>query len=254
MSGALWRRVDGEGPVVVLVHGTMDRSSSFGRVARHLADHRVVRYDRRGYARSLDVGPPESFDQQVTDLLTLIEEVSDDPAIVVGHSYGGTIAVAAAQRDPDRVAGVVAYEAPMPWRDWWPRHSAGAKAVADAADPADAAEAFMRRMLGDQRWARLPPSTRAARRAEGPTLVAEMGHLRPPHPPAHDPATVEQPVVASHGTDGAEHHHRAAAVLAEEAPNGELVVVDGATHGVHLTHPERFADLVRRLPSLEVRC
>ena len=244
MTGRVWRRVDGDGTLVVLVHGTMDRSSSFGRVVRHLDGHRVVRYDRRGYGRSVDLGPPEGFDQQVDDLLGVIDETSAGAAIVAGHSYGGTIAVAAAQRAPDRIAGVVAYESPMPWRDWWPRDSAGARAVAGATDPADAAEAFMRRMLGDERWERLPPSTRAARRSEGATLVAEMAHLRPPHPPAHDPTEVHQPVVAAHGSDGAPHHHRTAEVLAEEAPAGELVVVEGAGHGIHLSHPERFAALV----------
>lgn len=249
MTEQLWRRIDGDGPVVILIHGTMDRSASFGRVAKHLDDRRVVRYDRRGYARSSELGPPTSFQQQVDDLLAIIADSSDAAVTLAGHSYGGTIAVAAAQQAPDRVAGVVAYEAPMPWRDWWPRNSAGASAVAGAADPADAAERFMRRMLGDQRWERLPPSTRAARRAEGPTLVAEMGHLRPPNPPAHDPAAVTVPVIAAHGTDGAEHHHRAAAVLAEEAPAGTLVVVDGAGHGIHLTHPARFVELIDRLPA-----
>jgi pimeloyl-ACP methyl ester carboxylesterase len=253
VTGGVWRRVDGDGPVVVLVHGTMDRSSSFGRVVRHLDGHRVVRYDRRGYGRSVELGPPEGFDQQVDDLLEVIEQSSGGAAVVAGHSYGGTIAVAAAERAPDRIAGVVAYESPMPWRDWWPRDSAGARAVAGAADPADAGEAFMRRMIGDERWRRLPPSTREARRSEGPTLVAEMAHLRHPNPQAHDPTKVHQPLVAAHGSDGAPHHHRTAEVLAEEAPAGELVVVEGAGHGIHLTHPERFAALVRRVAD-RLRC
>jgi pimeloyl-ACP methyl ester carboxylesterase len=243
----VWRAVEGTGPPVVLVHGTMDRSSSFARVVRHLSGYRVATYDRRGYGRSLELGPPASFEQQVDDLLDVVAWVGDGPVVVAGHSYGGTIGVAAAQRAPDAVAGVVAYEAPMPWCDWWPAGSAGARAVAVAADPAEAAEGFMRRMIGDRRWERLPPSTRTARRAEGPTLVAEMGHTRPPHPPAHDPAEVRVPVLAAHGTDGQPHHHRTAEVLAAEAPAGELVVVDGAGHGVHLTHPERFAALVASL-------
>ena len=246
MTQEVWRSVSGSGPLVVLVHGTMDRSTSFGRVARHLPDHGVVRYDRRGYARSLGTGPPERFEQQVDDLVGIIEEQGGS-GLVAGHSYGGTIAVATAQRRPDLVAGVVAYEAPMPWRAWWPKRSAGASAVEDGVDPADAAERFMRRMVGDDRWERLPPSTRQARRAEGPTLVAEMAQMRPPSPPAHDPAQVTCPVVAAHGTDSAPHHRRAAEALATEAPLGELVVVDGAGHGIHLTHPARFAELVTRV-------
>jgi pimeloyl-ACP methyl ester carboxylesterase len=74
-----------------------------------------------------------------------------------------------------------------------------------------------------------------------------MGHLRPPNPPAHDPTRITVPVLAAHGTEGAEHHHRAAEVLAEQAPRGELVVLDGVGHGVHLTDPDEVVGLVDRL-------
>lgn len=241
----MWRTTHGSGPTVVLVHGTMDRSTSFGRVARVLDELCVVRYDRRGYGKSVAIGPPDSFDQQVDDLLDVIGE--DGPAVVAGHSYGGTIALGAAARAPERVAGVVAYEAPMPWMPWWPERSAGASAVADAADPADAAEAFMRRMLGDERWERLPPSTRRARRDEGATLVAEMGHLRPPNPPPFDLADVGRPVLTANGSDGAAHHAESARAAADGVADGHHVEVEGATHGVHLSHPAAFADLVRRM-------
>ncbi len=243
-DGRCWRITEGHGPRVVLVHGTMDRASSFARVARHLEGYEVTRYDRRGYGHSVVLGPPRDLDQQVDDLL---EVVGDAPAIAAGHSYGGTIALAAAQRAPASVVGVVAYEAPMPWREWWPTNSAGANAVASAEGPAEAAERFMRRMIGDRRWERLPPSTREARRAEGATLVAEMGHTRPPHPPSFDPAAVTVPVVAAHGTEGAPHHGRSAEVLAEEAPAAALIVVDGAGHGIHLTDPAAMAAMVGRV-------
>lgn len=239
-----WRQVTGTGtgPTVVLVHGTMDRSMSFGRVTRLLDELRVVRYDRRGYARSLALGAPTGTDQQVEDLLDV---VGDRTAVVFGHSYGGTVALAAAQRHPERVAGLVVYECPMPWLPEWPTESAGAAAVAATPRPEDAAERFMRRMLGDRRWERLPPSTRAARRAEGPTLVAEIAQLRPPHPPAFDPGLVTVPVIAAHGTAGAGHHAEAVRTVAARAPHGRLRVLDGVGHGVHLTHPALVAGLVR---------
>lgn len=240
-----WWAADGDGDPVVLVHGTMDRSSSFGRVARHLGDRRVVRYDRRGYGRSQPLGPPTGIAQQVQDLLAVIDAAVGDVAVtVVGHSYGGTVALAASHGNPDRFVGVVAYEAPMPWYPWWPTASAGAEAVAAAAGPEDAGERFMRRMLGDQRWERLPRSTRAARRDEGRTLIAEMAHVRAPNDPAFDAGQLRRPVVASSGTEGAAHHRKAAEVLAEEAPHGSLVVVEGAGHGAHLTHPRPFARLL----------
>lgn len=241
-----WRRVTGAGPRVVLVHGTMDRSSSFGRMARVLPAHEVVRYDRRGYGHSVELGPPASFQQQVDDLLAVI----DDHALVFGHSYGGTIAVAAAQRDPHRVRGVIAYESPMPWMDWWPTTSAGSAAVEASTDPADAAERFMIRMIGEERWRRLPPSTRRARRAEGETLVAEMRQMRPPSPPGHDPTQVTVPVIAAHGDQSKDHHRRTARTLAELAPAGHLRVVEGASHGVHLTHPTEAVALLLELETM----
>ena len=41
-------------PLVVLVHGSMDRMAGLAKVARRLApDHHVLRYDRRGYGHSV---------------------------------------------------------------------------------------------------------------------------------------------------------------------------------------------------------
>jgi pimeloyl-ACP methyl ester carboxylesterase len=228
---------------VVLVHGSMDRSTSFARLQRELEGLTVVRYDRRGYGRSVDAGPATSFDQQVEDLAGV---VGTTPSVVVGHSYGGVIAAALAQRRPDLVLALVAYEAPMPWQPWWPATSAGGTAMRIADDPGDAAEAFMRRMVGDARWERLPPSTRAARRAEGPALIAELAHLRGIEDPPYDPAHIEVPVVAGSGSDTAEHHRRAPRELAAAAPRGEHHEVDGCGHGVHLTHPAALATMVRR--------
>ena len=82
---------------------------------------------------------------------------------MVGHSYGGNVALATVERHPDLVAGVVTYETPLSWLPWWPGDSAGGDAVAWRDDPEEAAERFMRRMIGDERWERLPPSSRASR-------------------------------------------------------------------------------------------
>lgn len=233
--------VDGDGPPVVLVHGTMDRSSSFARMVRALEPRRVLRYDRRGYGHSVGLGAPTSFDQQVDDLVSVI---GDRPSVVFGHSYGGTVALATAARFPTSVLGLVVYECPMPWFEWWPSTSAGAQAVAGTVDPGDAAEQFMIRVVGEERWRRLPPSTKEARRAEGPTLVAELAQIRPPHPPPFQLGDVRVPTIAAHGTHGAAHHQRSIRQVASDVPGARLHVVDGAGHGVHLSHPRAAVDMI----------
>jgi pimeloyl-ACP methyl ester carboxylesterase len=255
----LWVQATGEGPLVVLVHGAMDRASSMLRVRRALeGECRVVRYDRRGYARSLALGPATSLDQQVDDLGTV---VGSRGAVLVGHSLGGVICLALAERSPAQAVAVVAYEAPMMWEPWWPSGTAGATALAASTDrrdggdggtgdPGDAAEAFMRRMLGDARWSRLPAHVRAERRAEGPTLLAELRTVHHPAPAPYRPERLTVPVVAAFGSETQPQHRLAAEELARRAPQGVLERIDGAGHGAHLTHPQAFAGLVRRSLSL----
>jgi pimeloyl-ACP methyl ester carboxylesterase len=253
----LWEQEVGEGPLVVLVHGAMDRASSMLRVARALeGECRVLRYDRRGYARSLELGPAVSLDQQVDDLAAI---VGSRVAVLAGHSLGGVICLALAERSTTQVGAVVAYEAPMMWEPWWPAGTAGATALATTAagrsdgsdgDPGNAAEAFMRRMLGDTRWSRLPAHVRAERRAEGRTLLAELRTVHHPAPAPYRPERVTVPVVAAFGSETQPQHRRAAEELAQRAPHGLLEMIDGAGHGAHLTHPQAFAGLVRRSLSL----
>lgn len=231
-----------DAPRVVLVHGSLDRSTAFLRTMRLLRDLTVVRYDRRGYGKSLAAGVCTAFGEQVDDLEQI---VADQPSVVLGHSLGGVVALAFAQRHPDLVPAVVAYEAPMAWLPTWPSATAGSVAMAEPGDAATVAERFMRRMVGDDRWEALPERTKDQRRAEGPALVGELRSIRPPAAAPYHPEHLTMPVIAAHGTESRAHHQDTARRLAAAAPRGELVVVDGASHGVHLTHPRAVADLVR---------
>ena len=233
----------GDGPLIVLVHGSMDRSASFIRTERVLDGRHVIRYDRRGYGRSAGLPAAASFDDHVDDLFSIIDRRA---AVVIGHSLGGVVALTAAQRDPSIIRAVGAFEAPMPWADWWPEGTAGGAALAAAADPADAAETFMRRIIGDERWEELPERTRRERRAEGVALVAEMRFLHDP-PPPYDPGQIAVPVVAARGGTSTPHHVRTAEELARAVPGAELVVIDGAGHGAHASHPAEFAAYVERV-------
>ncbi len=222
---------------VVLVHGSLDRAASFARVVRRLPELHVVTYDRRGYAGSREGRPlATSLEAHVDDLLAV---VGDGPAVVVGHSYGGDVALGAAIRDPERVRAVGAYEPPLAWLEWWPRRARNANE-----DPATFAEGFFRRMVGDAAWDRLPEATRAARRADGPALMAELTALRGDGPP-FDVADLRVPAVFGRGEHSVWHHRQAVDELVTAVPTAMAVDVAGAAHGAHLTHPDSFASLVR---------
>jgi pimeloyl-ACP methyl ester carboxylesterase len=195
----------------------------------------VIRYDRRGYGRSADVGPPWTVEANIDDLDGLLTAAAAREVILFGHSFGGNVALGLAARRPEAVRAVVVYETPLSWLDWWPGTTAGAAAM-DVDDPGDAAEAFMRRLVGDAVWERLPPSKRDERRGEGAAMVAELADLRRCAPWTADRVTV--PVLALHGERCRPHHRAAMETLAEMLADCRSAVVPEAGHAGPHTHAD----------------
>jgi pimeloyl-ACP methyl ester carboxylesterase len=225
-------------PTVVFVHGSLDRSTSFMRTVRRLPDLNCVVYDRRGYSRSREYGPTATdVAGHVDDLLSLIggRRVS-----LIGHSLGGLIVLAAAERDPSVIRSIGVYEPPLPWFEWWPQRSR----VFVNEDPADFAQGFFERLVGAGSWDRLSAQAKEARRADGPALVAELAAIRDPQAEV-DLANIAVPTFAGRGSRSLEHHRRAAEVVAESVPGAQLVEFDGAAHGAHLANPDAFGRFVR---------
>ena len=203
-------------------------------LARHIqGSHRVLRYDRRGYGKSWPHPGPFTVEDQVDDLVSLI---GDRRTVLVGHSFGGNIALAASVRLDNQVVGVSTYETPLSWMDWWPGTTAGAMAVASS--ESDAAENFMVRFIGSKRWNELPERTRGERRRDGAALIGELNALR-----IKAPWSVEDiscPVLCGYGSRGMKHHAEGAKWLAQNLTNGQLVELADAAHSAPMGHPLQF--------------
>src|SRR5918999_1476317 len=103
----------GSGETLVLVHGGWSDRNNWLPVAPELArSFSVVAYDRRGHGLSTHDVPGSRRDQE-DDLAALIEDVSGEPAHVVGTSFGASIAIGLASRPPDLFRSVVAHEPPL---------------------------------------------------------------------------------------------------------------------------------------------
>jgi pimeloyl-ACP methyl ester carboxylesterase len=227
-----------DAPTVIFVHGSLDRSTSFMRTVRRLPDLNCVVYDRRGYSRSRGVRPiATDVATHVDDLLSV---VGDREVCLIGHSLGGLLVLAAAERDPGVVKSIGVYEPPLPWLEWWPSRS---RAFVNE-DPADFAQGFFERLVGEGSWARLNDRQKRARRADGPALVAELAAIRTPEAKVGLESLVV-PTIAGRGSLSLEHHRRAAEVVSNSVPGANLVEFEGAAHGAHLRHPDAFALFVR---------
>lgn len=225
-----------DAPVVVLIHGSLDRAAGMARLARQLQSRfRVVRYDRRGYGRSHPHDGPFTVGDQVEDLAGVL---GGRRAVLVGHSYGGNVAIAASIAMPAQVSAVSVYETPLSWMPWYPGTTAGAASVAATAE--DAAEAFMKRLIGSEAWEALPKRTRDARRQEGPALQGELGALRLSAP--WHVGDISVPLLCGHGSEGLDHHKKGMEWLADNAARGRLVRLDGAGHGAPNSDPVLFAE------------
>jgi pimeloyl-ACP methyl ester carboxylesterase len=242
---ALERAVGGGASgLVVTVHGTMDRHSSFGGVRRQLPEVATLVYDRRGYGRSRHLSLATGLDDHVEDLLGLC---AGRPVVVVGHSYGGCIGLRAAEVAPQVVRAVVVFEPPLPWLDGWPSDTGTSRALA-APDPPAGVEAYLRHVLGDERWDALTERARADRRGEGPALLADLRSVRPEpgHPPPLDLGAIAVPVVIGRGTRSAAYLQAGANRLVGLLAQAELHVLEGAGHGAHNEQPAQIASLARR--------
>ena len=92
-------------PIVFLHAGVCDRRMWHAVAPRYAARGRTIAYDRRGYG--LTRADPEDH-AQVADLLAVLDALTDgEPAILVGASAGGRVALDMALLHPARVRALV---------------------------------------------------------------------------------------------------------------------------------------------------
>ena len=223
-------------------------------LARSFRLHQV---DRRGRGASGD-GPVYGIEREFEDVAAVAEAISADqgaPVDVVGHSYGGRCALGAALRT-DAVGRVVSYEgAPTPPGASY--HPAGIEARLRerlaAGDNDGALTAFMTEVVG------MGPDDLAAYRANPvwPVRAAAAGTILRELEAEADPAAslerlggVRHPVLQILGGESLPVFGESTEALDARLADGRIVVIDGARHAAHHTHPDAFVGAIRTFLTL----
>ena len=257
--------VQGEGPDLVLIHGASGntRDFTFALVDRLAQDYRVIAFDRPGLGWSDSLGPEGiSPMMQAALLQKAADRLGVRRPIVLGHSYGGAVAMAWGLTDtPDVAALVVLSGATMPWPGGLGPYYAvtGSRIGAATVIPAITAFATERQTAGvvEAIFAPDAPPPGYAnyvgvgltmRRATLRDNAFQVTNLRP-HVVRMAQAYPQLglPVEILHGTADtvvpADIH---ALPLSGLLPDGNLVLIEGAGHMPHHTHPDAVIDAIHR--------
>jgi pimeloyl-ACP methyl ester carboxylesterase len=237
----------GEGPPLVLVHGTTADHTTWRTVAPLLATkHTVLALDRRGRGASGDA-PAYAIAREEEDVAAVAEHAAatiGQPVAVLGHSYGGRCALGAALLT-DAIDRLVVYEGPVTGGTFGGTDEIARELERYLArgEPELALEAFMRRVVQvtDEEWETFRTSeTYPLRVAAAATVPREL------RSGVGDPAEIERfgavrrPVLQIAGGASDPRFAAAARDLANVLPDDRLVTIDGARHAAHHTHAERF--------------
>jgi len=103
------------GQTVLGIHGVTASSLSLAPVARHLAEHHhLLAPDLRGRGASGRLPGPFGMEAHARDCAEVLEALGSGPAVVVGESMGGYVAVVLAARFPERVERLVLVDGGLP--------------------------------------------------------------------------------------------------------------------------------------------
>jgi pimeloyl-ACP methyl ester carboxylesterase len=95
-------------PSLVFVHGWAGRRQHWdNQLERFAADHVVVRVDLGGHGDSGRDRQRWTISSFADDVIAVVDSVNLEEVILIGHSLGGSVVVAAAQHLGRRVAGVI---------------------------------------------------------------------------------------------------------------------------------------------------
>lgn len=101
---------DPSGPPVLLLHGGPGMTDYMDDLlGEELDGWRTISYQQRGLAPSATDGP-FTVERHVADAIAVLDAVGVDRVIVLGHSWGGHLALQIAAAHPERVAGLVSVD------------------------------------------------------------------------------------------------------------------------------------------------
>jgi pimeloyl-ACP methyl ester carboxylesterase len=254
-GGRLSALDEGDGPAVLLFHAGIVDSRAWDALVPRLtaAGFRTIRFDRRGFGRSItdDV----EFSNRA-DAVAVLDSAGVERACLVGNSQGGQVALDTALEFPDRANGLVMIGASV--GGFEPQPTPDEAALFDEMErleeAGDDVEAMLR--MDERVWidgptaapGRVPGAVRDVALAMDRQIVAgpqAFGRPIPLQPPAAERLdTITVPVLAVSGEHDFSEFWATAQHLEATVPTARAVLMPGVAHLIAMEAPDRLAALI----------
>jgi pimeloyl-ACP methyl ester carboxylesterase len=222
------------GRPVILLHGGMASSDSWGFEVPKLTDHEIIVMDSRAQGRSSGSAAPLTYQQMTSDVVALMDQLRLRRASVVGASDGAIIGLLLAVEYPQRIDGLFA------WGANFNTHSER-RSLPDPALKA-VGTAYVAKAAADYR--RLSPTPNGF-----PTLLAALGHMYATEPnltPA-ELRRIRAPTVIADGAYEQFIEPSHTRLLARLIPGATLLIFPDVSHGGPQQNPVAFHTAVAEL-------
>lgn len=255
----------GYGEPVVFVHGAIsDMRIWLNQVESFSKSYRAISYSRRGHCPDRHSGDdrPYSRSLHAEDLAGFLNALDLKKVHLVGHSFGGAIALLTALRHPDLVASLVLGE-PSPIVELFDdsemklvsKQKVGfeeAYLLAKGNNLEAAVRQFLKTIVGADVLDQLPPAARDTVMDNAPTLAPMLErYFDSPPLSCEQIGRVTSPTLLISGEFSPTIALRTNERLQDCLPNSEAVTLDSVSHGLHIESSDGFNQLV--LDFLETR-
>jgi pimeloyl-ACP methyl ester carboxylesterase len=249
--------ISGQRPTLVLVPGSCSTGAAWRPIIAHWQDrYRCVTTSLLGYGRTAERRTPATADMAYeAEMLETVVHRAGGPVHLVGHSFGGTTALAVALRGRVPVLSLTVIEPPIPEllrHAGEHGHYAAFRDMTDAyfADFRGGAPAAIESMIdfygGAGTFAGWPQKVRDYAIATTPVNLLDWICGYSFHLTRSCLAKVKVPTLVMRGAASHPAMKRATELLTESLADSRLATVDGAAHFMIATHAAEVADRIER--------
>ncbi len=250
-------RAGAGGDPVVLVHGSYVDRHTWDAVVPALSQGlQVLVYDRRGHGESPVLPRPSPVRDDAADLAALLAELDHFPAHVIGHSYGGAVALRLAIERPEMVRSLAVHEVPFvglleddpttaPEAARLEAGIAAMRAWIRAGHPESAAEQLVDQFSTEPgAWGRLPRASREMFVRHADRWAEEYGDSEALRPDPDGLRDLLIPVLLTEGSMSPPFLRRISRRLADLLHNAKVQEIPDAGHAPQLARPHPYVGLL----------